>query len=126
MLRLWSSTIALCLILILSFATANWCDNLTSSYIQRLEYAQTLTEESHWQEASQITQEVYEHWQSQSFPLYILLRHSDLDKILISFQSVSQYLEQEDQEPYRANNAQLIAQLKLLAEMEQFSLENIL
>lgn len=126
MIRLLSSLFALVLIYTACYSTATWSQNLTDSYINRLEYAQSLTEENHWQEASQITAEVFSHWESQTLPLYILLRHSDLDKILICFQSVSQYLAQEDEEPYLANNAQLIAQLRLLAEMEQLSFANIL
>lgn len=126
MIRFYSSLLVLCLIFISSTATAKWSENLSHSYINRLEYAQKLTEDGHWQEAAQITSEVFAHWESQSFPLYTLLRHGDLDKILICFQSVSQYLAQEDEEPYLANNAQLIAQLALLAEMEQLSLKNIL
>lgn len=126
MIRLVSSIFTLIFIFFACFATSNWTDTLTSNYIEQLEQAQQLTEENQWQEAATITAQVYDHWKSQSFSLYVLLRHSDLDKILLGFQSVSQYLEQEDQEPYLANNAQLIAQLTLLAEMEQLSLENIL
>ncbi|MFI3254674.1 MAG: DUF4363 family protein [Eubacteriales bacterium] len=126
MTRLWASIITLFLLFFVSYATGEWTQNLTDSYVNRLEYAQKLTEGGHWEEAAQITDEVFLHWESQSFPLYILLRHSDLDKIFVCFQSVSQYLSQEDDEPYLANNAQLIAQLNLLAEMEQLSLKNIL
>lgn len=126
MIRLFCSTFTLIFIFLACHSTANWTETLTSSYISQLEYAQQLTDQKQWQEAAQITSEVQQDWKSQSFRLYVLLRHSDLDKILLGFQSVSQYLDQEDQEPYLANNAQLIAQLKLLAEMEQLSLENIL
>lgn len=123
--RLWASIITLSLLCFACQATETWSKNLSNLYIQQLEHAQSLTEENQWAEASEITQDAFSHWESQSFPLYVLLRHSDLDKILISFQSVSQYLQQEDQEPYLANNAQLIAQLKLLAEMEELSFKNI-
>lgn len=126
MIRLFLSTSALIAVFVASACNAIWIDRLTSSYAERLEYAQELTTNNHWKEAAQLTAEVYAHWESQSFPLYVLLRHGDIDKIQICFQSVSQYLEQEDEEPYVANNAQLIAQLKLLSEMEQLSLENIL
>ncbi len=124
--RLFFSCFVLVSIFFASFATARWTENITNSYIQRLEYAEKLSDKEHWQEAQQITQEVYQDWQNRSFPLYTLLRHSDLDKIMVCFQSVSQYVELQDKEPYTANNAQLIAQLRLLAEMEQLSLENIL
>lgn len=126
MLRLFCSMFSLILLFFACHSTATWTESLTSSYISQLEQAQQLTDQEQWQEAANITASVYQDWNSQSFRLYVLLRHSDLDKILLGFQSVSQYLEQKDQEPYLANNAQLIAQLKLLAEMEQLSLENIL
>lgn len=126
MLRLFCSTLSLILLFFACHSTASWTESLTNSYISQLEYAQELTDQEQWEEAAQITTTVYQDWNSQSFRLYVLLRHSDLDKILLGFQSVSQYLDQQDQEPYLANNAQLIAQLKLLSEMEQLSLENIL
>lgn len=126
MFRFYSGCIILTLIIISCIATANWTENLTTGYIQKLEEAQSLTQENQWAEASELTQEVYDHWNSKSFPLYTLLRHGDLDKIQLCFQSVSQYLKQEDEEPYTANNAQLITQLKLLAEIEQLSWENVL
>lgn len=126
MARLYGATFTLIFILASCFATAHWVDDITIYYIDQLEYAQSLTKENKWQEASDVTQAVYDHWNGQSFSLYVLLRHGDIDKISLGFQSVSQYLQQEDEEPYTANNAQLITQLRLLAEMEQLSLENIL
>lgn len=126
MLRLWSSIIALILIFIACFGVAQWSESMSEDYIKRLEYAKTLTESGDWETAKKITKEVEEGWKSQNFALYTLLRHDDLDRILLSFQSVEQYLDLQDEEPYHANNAQLITQLKLLAEMEQLNLENIL
>lgn len=126
MIRFFSSLATLILLFFACHSTATWTESLTTDYISQLEQAQELIANQQWQEASELTDQVFQHWESQSFPLYVLLRHSDLDKILICFQSVSQYLEQEDEEPYVANNAQLIAQLKLLAEMEALSLKNIL
>lgn len=124
--RFYSSILTLFLILCACFSTATWIQSTTLDYIHILEEAQSLAQEGEWKQASIRTQEVYDHWTEQSFRMYITLRHSDLDKIKLCFQSVSQYLEQEDQEPYMANNAQLITQLELLAEMEQCTIENIL
>lgn len=126
MLRLYGSLLTLVLIFTSCFSTARWIDALTSSYIEDLHYAQELVQKNQWNEAATLTNTVYEDWKSRSVPLYILLRHGDIDQILLCFQSVAQYLEEEDQEPYRANNAQLITQLQLLSEMEQLTWENIL
>lgn len=126
MARLYGSILTLIFIFTSCYGTASWIDGLTSSYIEDLHHAQELVQENKWKEASELTNKVYEHWNTQGFPLYTLLRHGDIDKILLCFQSVAQYLEEEDEEPYRANNAQLITQLQLLSEMEQLTLENIL
>lgn len=124
--RLYCSIITLFLILTLCFFTAHWIENTTNQYIQWLEQAQEHTRNGEWMQATELTKQAFTNWEEQSFPLYILLRHSDIDKIQLCFQTVFQYLEQEDEEPYRANNAQLITQLQLLSEMEQCTLENIL
>lgn len=54
------------------------------------------------------------------------MRHSDTDQILRTFQSVLQYLELQELDQYAAANADLAAQIQLLAEMEQASLVNVL
>ena len=48
------------------------------------------------------------------------------DTVLLLFRSVEEYLKLEEMDQYAAANAQLIAQLELLAEMEDPSLENVL
>lgn len=127
MIRLWFSAATLCMILLACLATAWWIDNVAQEYIQLLEEAQGLVEEEgNWEEAKTITDSLVADWKSREFPLYVLLRHDDLDQILVSFQSVTQYLQEQDKEPYTANNAQLCTHLSLLAEMEQCSLKNIL
>ena len=54
------------------------------------------------------------------------MRHGDTDQILRSFQGVLQYLQLEEMDQYAAANADLASQLRLLSEMEQASLVNIL
>ena len=54
------------------------------------------------------------------------MRHSDTDQILRSFQAVLEYLPLQEPDQYNAANADLIAQLELLAEMEQVSVANVL
>lgn len=126
MLRLSCSITALILVIAACFSVANWTERLVEDYINQLQFAEQLTENQDWETAKKITKQVEEQWKSNNFALYTLLRHDDLDRILIAFQSVEQYLNLEDPEPYHANNAQLITQLRLLAEMEQCTLENIL
>ena len=58
--------------------------------------------------------------------MHVFLRHSDTDQILRTFRQVIQYLDLEELDQYVAANADLVAQLELLSEMEQPSLVNIL
>ena len=55
-----------------------------------------------------------------------MLRHSDTDQVLRAFRAVLEYLELEELDQYAAANADLVAQLELLAEMEQATLVNVL
>jgi thioredoxin-like negative regulator of GroEL len=91
-----------------------------------LEQAQALTQEDQWEQAEELTRQVLEDWQSHHFYLHTVLRHSDTDQIFRSFQAVLQYLSLREMDQYAAANADLIAQLHLLAEMEQASLVNVL
>ena len=54
------------------------------------------------------------------------MNHRDIDQVLFSIQAVRQYLQLEEMDQYVAANAQLAAQLRLLVELGQPTLENIL
>ena len=65
-------------------------------------------------------------WETHKFHLHATMNHQDTDQVLFSIQSVRQYLQPEELDQYVAANAQLAAQLRLLVELEQPTLENIL
>ena len=109
-----------------ALGTGWWVDGLTADYVSRLEQAQAMSERGDWERAAQVTGGVYRNWQERSFWLHALLRHSDTDQVLLLFRSVEEYLKLEEMDQYAAANAHLIAQLELLAEMEDPSLENVL
>ena len=54
------------------------------------------------------------------------MRHSDTDQVLRGFRTVLEYVRLQEPDQYNAANADLIAQLELLAEMEQPTLTNVL
>lgn len=122
--------IAALVILGLLFAgslTLGWSiDRMVGNYVQQLQAAQQLAEQDDWEQARAITQRVYQKWEGHKVPLHALLRHNDTDQIQISFRAVEQYLKLEEMDQYAAANATLIAQLELLAEMEEATLENVL
>lgn len=123
--RLWAAVAILVCILAATLANGWWVKELSADLTHRLEAAQTLTERGEWERAAGLTQQAFQEWERQSFLLHSLLRHGDTDQIYISFQSVQQYLKLEEMDQYAAANAQLIAQLGLLAEAEEPSLKNV-
>ena len=79
-----------------------------------------------WEGAAALSGEAFRRWQDRGFYLHVLMRHSDADQIFRSFRTLEQYLALEEPGQYAAANADLIAQLELLSEMEQPSWKNIL
>ena len=66
-------------------------------------------------------------WQSHEAYLHVSLNHSEIDDILLAFNEVQQLLiAPEHGGEYFSANAQLITRIKLLYEMEAFTLKNVL
>lgn len=101
-------------------------DSMTQACITQLEQAQQFAGEDQWEKARTLTNRAWQGWDKNKFQIYVLLRHSELDQILISFRAVEQYLALEEMDQYAAANATLITQLELLSETEEPSLENVL
>lgn len=124
--RLWMAVLLMTVLVGLCLGNAWYSLTLTRQLAQQLTQAQSLVEQDQWEPARIMTQEVYDCWNNHHFYLHVFLRHSDTDQILRTFRQVLQYLQLEELDQYAAANADLTAQLELLAEMEQPSLVNIL
>lgn len=124
--RFWMAVLLLTVLVALCLGNAWYSLTLTRQLAQQLTQAQSLVEQDQWEPARSLTQQVYDSWNNRHFYLHVFLRHSDTDQILRTFRQVIQYLELEELDQYVAANADLIAQLELLSEMEQPSLVNIL
>lgn len=124
--RFWMAVLLLTVLVALCLGNAWYSLTLTRHLAQQLTQAQSLVEQDQWEPARSLTQQVYDSWNNRHFYLHVFLRHSDTDQILRTFRQVIQYLELEELDQYVAANADLIAQLELLSEMEQPSLVNIL
>lgn len=99
---------------------------LADSLASRLEQSQQLAQDGRWEQARILTEQVHDHWQANHTYLHIFMRHSDTDEIQRSFLAVQEYLNLQEMDQYAAANADLIAQIQLLAEMEQATLVNVL
>ncbi len=124
--RLWIAAGLVGLLLAASLANAWYAQKITDDMGRRLERAQELAQGEDWGEAERITRQVFQDWEERHFYFHTLMRHSDTDEILRAFREVLEYLEVREIDQYRAANADLVAQLELLAEMEQATLVNVL
>lgn len=109
-----------------SLYNAWYAQTLTEGLSRRLEHSHQLAQQGCWDQAAHLTWEVYQDWQSHHFYLHTVMRHSDTDQILRGFRCVLQYLTLQEMDQYAAANADLIAQIRLLSEMEQATLVNVL
>ena len=123
--RLWIAAALLLLLLGASLLNGWYAQKLTSGMRQQLELAQALSLRGDWGQAETLTRQAYSQWQGHHSYFHILMRHSDTDQVLRAFRSVMEYLKLQEPDQYNAANADLMAQLELLAEMEQASLTNV-
>jgi len=124
--RLWIAVGLLLFLLAGTLLNAYYAQMFADRLSDQLEQARSMAQEVQWPQAHAITQRAYKEWQLNHFYLHTIMRHSDTDEILRTFQAVLQYLELREMDQYAAANADLITQINLLAEMEQVSLVNIL
>lgn len=124
--RLYIAAALLLLLLVASLANGWYAAKITGSMREQLDQAQALAEQDDWSRAEALTRQAYEDWQSRHFYFHTTMRHSDTDQILRTFRSVLEYLKLQEPDQYNAANADLMAQLELLAEMEQPAIANVL
>lgn len=124
--RLYIAAGLLALLLAASLTNAWYAQKITGDMGERLRQAQTLTGQGDWDRAEALTRQVYEDWQGYHFYFHTLMRHSDTDQVLRAFRQVLEYLQLREPDQYNAANADLVAQLELLAEMEQAAVVNVL
>ena len=124
--RLWIAAGLLVLLLGASLTNAWYAQKVTGGMREELHQAQLLAEQGNWGRAESLTRQVYEDWQNRHFYFHTLMRHSDTDQVLRAFRTVLEYLRLQEPDQYNAANADLMAQLELLAEMEQATIVNVL
>ena len=124
--RLWIAAGLLLALLGASLGNAQYAKRLTDGMREQLYQARVQAELGEWGRAEALTRQVYEDWQSRHFYLHTTMRHSDTDQVLRGFRTVLEYVRLQEPDQYNAANADLIAQLEMLAEMEQPTLTNVL
>ena len=124
--RLYIAAALLVFLMAVSLTNAWYAQQLTGGMREQLVQAQLSAEQGDWDRAESVTRQAYEDWQGHHFYFHTLMRHSDTDQVLRAFRTVLEYLQLQEPDQYNAANADLMAQLELLAEMEQATVVNVL
>ena len=124
--RLWIAVSILSVIFAATLFNSRYLSRLIEDYTLRLSTAQDMTLQNAWNSATQLTEQVIRDWQSHDFYFHVMLPHKDIDELHLTFCEVQEDLQLEETDQYTAANAKLVAQLELLAEMDQLTVKNIL
>lgn len=119
--------------IILAMAAAIGCHILYLNHFadqldRLLTQAEKEVEREDWSQAEALTRQALEDWENHDFYLHTVMRHEDIDDILISFHEALAFLSGAELQPaeYAAVNARLLSQLSLLLEEELPTLKNLL
>ena len=124
--RIWISLSILAVVFAAALANSWYLDTLTEQMAHTLEEAQALAEAEDWEGGQKLTEKALKQWEKASNYLYIVVRHSDSDEVAAGFREIRQLLEWKEEAEYTSANARLIEEIRLLADMEQFTLRNLL
>lgn len=93
---------------------------------EQLRQAGALAEEEDWAAAVAILQESYQDWSDQQTYLHIVTGHGTVDEAEAMYRRCAAFAAVQEGSEFQAELAGLREQLRLLAEMERFSIRNVL
>ena len=116
------------LAVILAFAL--WNSAVITGHTQRwrdqLQQAEALALDENWQAAGDALAKSYEDWSERQVFLHIVSEHEAVDDAEAMYCRAMAFAAEQESSEFRAELADLQDQLRLLAEMERFSLKNVL
>lgn len=116
------------LAVILAFAL--WNSAVITGHTQRwrdqLQQAEALALDEDWQAAGDALAKSYEDWSERQVFLHIVSEHEAVDDAEAMYRRAMAFAAEQESSEFRAELADLQDQLRLLAEMERFSLKNVL
>ena len=116
------------LVVILAFALWNSAaiTNHTQRWRDQLQQVEELAAAENWRSAADALAESYKDWSGSQVYLHIVSEHDAVDDAEAMYRRAMVFALEQESSEFRAELADLQDQLRLLAEMERFSLKNIL
>ncbi|MDD5913829.1 MAG: DUF4363 family protein [Oscillospiraceae bacterium] len=122
----WIPCVILAAVFSLSLLNAYTVGETVSEWCGELQSAQQSADEGNWAETQRTLAGTYEKWGARQSYFHIVTVHAELDEVEALFAKSRSFALEQDEAEFRANTAELITQLKLLAEMQEISVKNIL
>ena len=116
----------LCGILAFSAWNCQLMTDHTERWSAQLETAAALASEGDWDAAGDALQQSYDDWSGHQTYLHIVEKHDAVDDAEAMYRRAFAFAGEQEPSEFQAEVADLRDQLRLLAEMERFSLKNIL
>ena len=116
------------LAVILAFALWNSAaiTGCTQRWRGQLQQVEALAATENWQAAGNALAESYKDWSGSQVYLHIVSEHDAVDDAEAMYRRAMVFALEQESSEFRAELADLQDQLRLLAEMERFSLKNVL
>lgn len=116
----------LALVVALSLWNGAAIGDYTEQWISGTERSENAAAEGDWDTALAELEAVYDHWNTKQTYLHIVEVHGELDAAEASFQRALACADTQDETEFRCEIRELLSQFRLLAEMEQVNIRNIL
>jgi len=118
--------LALCGLLAFSVWNCQTITAHTDRWAGQVEEAADLAQAEDWPAVRQAVSQGYRDWSQSQTYLHIVEKHDAVDDAEAMYRRLSAFAQAEEPSEFQAEAADLIDQLRLLAEQERFSIENIL
>ncbi len=118
--------LTLCALLAFSVWNCQTITAHTTRWAGQIEEASTLAQAEDWPSVQDAIAESYQDWSQSQTYLHIVEKHDAVDDAEAMYRRLAAFAEAEEPSEFQAEAADLIDQLRLLAEQERFTIENIL
>lgn len=118
--------VVLSMLLGVSLWNAATMEREAAPWYDALSEAQLRAEQADWKQARRIVFETQKAWDARRIYFHIVTAHDELESADALFAAAERFAEQHDAAEFSSCVAQLIIQLRIVAEMQQLTLRNIL
>ena len=116
----------LAVILGVSLWAGRYVDQRTDHWIAILDEVDAAAQQERWDEAADRLSSAYRDWDSSQSFFHTIMKHEDLDEAESLFAGAFAACREQDNEDFHITLAQLMCQLRLLAETQSVSIKNVL